>query len=294
MRFRWFFWCVFGLVLLGLGVGSLPLRRDIAHAMQQQHLASPRLGEDVQRYVGQTTAVVALGGLRSLVAALWNFRAYLSFEKLDWLQLEKDYRIMTELSPLRPFYWEIGAWHLHTNAMTYYLEDALLSPRRKRQMAQVFYEKGMVFLRDGVKINPQSALLWVELGRILAKSEKPRDLCESYTCYLEASRVAKRTGKKAQWKRFALYTLARIPSRLEEAYAIARALYREKGNRTPTLICLLFCMENHFDIPAEERVQRLFSSPQERRKMLEAYWQQRQKGYPMDGVLSIIKVIENK
>ena len=124
-----------------------------------------------------------LGGMRSLIASIWNLRAYYHFENLDWLELEKNYELITTLQPHTTSYWTTGAWHLHTNASTYYTENEELSPIRQRSMRRLYINKGSDFLEEGVRQNPDDWKLHLALAELwsnpysclLYTSPSPRD-----------------------------------------------------------------------------------------------------------------------
>ena len=77
-------------VLLGFGVAKLRFEDKLSQDMVEQKLIQPPLKEGTSLRLGQTGAAVALGGLRSLVASIWNLRAFVHFEDLNWLKLEES------------------------------------------------------------------------------------------------------------------------------------------------------------------------------------------------------------
>ena len=117
-------------VLIAFGAAKLRFEHQLGKDMVEQKLLQPPLKEGTSLKLGQTSAAVALGGLRSLVAAIWNFRAYLHFEELDWIKVEESYETITALQPQTTHYWDTGAWHLHTNAAAHYNEKMDLPPFR--------------------------------------------------------------------------------------------------------------------------------------------------------------------
>jgi len=96
-------------VLLGFGFAKYRYEDRLSRDMVNSKLIQPPLREGTSLQLGQTGAAVALGGLRSLVASIWNFRAFLYFEELNWIKVEEAYEIATTLQPQTTYYWETGA-----------------------------------------------------------------------------------------------------------------------------------------------------------------------------------------
>ena len=157
-------------VLLSFGFAKYRYEDKLSRDMVSLKLIQPPLREGTSLQLGQTGAAVALGGLRSLVAAIWNFRAFLHFEKLDWIKVEETYEIITTLQPQTTYYWDTGAWQLHTNASSYYKEKEDLSPLRQRSMQKRYLEKGSSFLELGIIENPDNWKLHRELSRVWTDS----------------------------------------------------------------------------------------------------------------------------
>ena len=72
--------------LLVFGAAKLRFEDKLNQDLVAQRRSQPRLTEGTSLQLGQTGAAVALGGLRSLIAAVWNLRAFLHFENLDWIK----------------------------------------------------------------------------------------------------------------------------------------------------------------------------------------------------------------
>ena len=83
------------LSLLLFGALKLHYEDNLSETMVEQRLLQPKLSSETRLEVGQISAAAMLGGMRSLIASIWNLRAYYHFENLDWLELEKNYELIT-------------------------------------------------------------------------------------------------------------------------------------------------------------------------------------------------------
>lgn len=285
-------------VLISFGAAKLRFEDKLGQDMVEQQLIQPPLKDGTNLQLGQTGAAVALGGLRSLVASIWNLRAFLHFENLDWFKLEQSYEVITTLQPQTTHYWDTGAWHLHTNASVYFKENKDLSPFRRSAMRKKYINKGSAFLEDGIRQNPDNWKLHNSLARLWSDYHKLPDLeralkhyedtlaCESLPSY-----------KRNQLRRFTFYTMTRVEDRERDAYKLGLSLYNESDrNHTPNLVCCLFALQNAIDLPEADRIpdSKLFPNEKTELAWLKNYFAHRGHDYPMDGVRAKISELELK
>jgi hypothetical protein len=285
-------------VLLGFGAAKLRFENRLSQDMVEQRLIQPPLKEGTNLRLGQTGAAVALGGLRSLVASIWNLRAFLHFENLDWLKLEQSYEVITTLQPQTTHYWDTGAWHLHTNASVYYKENKELSPIRRSAMQQKYISKGSAFLTEGVRQNPDNWRLHLALARLWNDRHKLPDPPRALGHYEDALACGSLPDyKRSQLRRFAFYVMTRVQGREQDAHALGLALFNESpGNHTPNLVSCLFALQNALDIPEADRLtdSQLFPNQRTQLQWLKNFWAHRIQDYPMDGVLRKINELEQE
>ena len=283
-------------VLIGFGAAKLRFEDDLTQDMVHDHLLQPPMREGTSLRLGQTGAAVALGGLRSLVASIWNLRAFLHFENLDWIKLEESYKVITTLQPQTTYYWDTGAWHLHTNASVYYKENKELSPFRRSAMRQKYIKKGSAFLEEGVRQNPDNWRLHNALARLWSDPHKLPDLPRALKHYEDTLACKSLPNyKRAQFRRFLFYVMCRVPGREKEAYAMGRKLfYDSERNHTPNLVSCLFALQNALHVPEDKRIpnNKLFPNKKLQLMWLKNYWLHRNMGYPMDGVRQQIRKLE--
>lgn len=283
--------------LVGFGAAKLRFESRLSKTMIEQQLIQPPLKEGTSLQLGQTGAAVALGGLRSLVASIWNLRAFHHFENLDWIQLEESYGVVTTLQPQTTLYWKTGAWHLHSNASVYYNENADLSPMRRSQMRQKYIQKGSALLEEGIAQNPDNWRLHLELARLWSDNYKKTDLPRAIQHYKNTLACESLPDfERAKLQRFLFYTMTRSPEHSQEAYQLGMTLYRSSpSNHTPNLACCLFALQNLLNIDDAQRLseKQLFPNPAQQLRWLNNYWDHKTQGYPMHGVRKAIQLLEN-
>lgn len=288
---------IFG-TLLGFGTAKLKFEDQLSQEMVQQRLIQPPLKQGTHLKLGQTSAAVTLGGLRALVAAAWNLRAFVQFENTEWVKLEQSYQVITTLQPETIHYWETGAWHLHTNAAFYYREDPDLPPFRRNALYHQYLNKGSNFLEEGARQNPNSWRLHDNLGRVWTSQHKSPDYPRALVHYENALACDSMSeNRRGILERTRFYCMARIPERAEEALELGQQLFRQsRRNHLPSLINYIFALQNAVDAPAEKRIsdEELYPSKQRQLQWLQYLWARRNQDFPVHGVLTKIRVLEQE
>jgi len=285
-------------ILLGFGAAKLQFEDRLSQDMVEARLIQPPLKEGTSLRLGQTGAAVALGGLRSLVASIWNLRAFLHFENLDWLKLEQSYEVITTLQPQTFHYWDTGAWHLHTNASVFYKENKDLSPIRRSAMRMQYIKKGSEFLEEGARQNPDNWKLHLALARIWSDKNKVPDLPRALKHYEDTLACDTIPDyKRNQLERFTFYTMTRVQSRESDALELGQRLFnKSERNHTPNLVSCIFALQNSLKTPEADRIPDLKLFPNEKIELnwLKNYFRHRDFDYPMAGVRAKINALEQK
>lgn len=249
---------------------------------------------DTRDRIGQTSAVVAFGGLRTLVATFLNLRATTFFSELRWAELGDTYDTIVDLAPHTSYYWENGSWHLTNNAASYYAHDSDLPPLRRKEMQREFIQRGRAFLERGIRNNPEDPFLRLALGRLL---EDPYRKIFDFSGAADAFRIAADSGKVPGFvRRREFGALARAPGREQDALALGRELYAKPENRSPTLLCLMLAMESRADpaSPPFERALALFGTAERAYDELALYWARGRERYPINGVAAALQGLEKQ
>jgi len=281
------------LAVCGAGFLKSGWERSLHQKFQQQGMIAEPLDISQREKVGQTMSIVALGGLRSLVASFINLRAYGSFQDSDWVKLEGEFETMVMLQPKLPYYWDTGAWHLSYNAATSCMENEEYAPVRRKLMHKQYVNKGRAFLERGVKNNPENVQLISSLARFYSTTGKYPNYSKAADLY----RAAYETGKSRGYEgRAWLYCLARAEDRQNEALMLARRLFENPKYRVDSLLCLLFVLESaRSDAPpAKELLSRIFASYEEAQKLLTTYHRNNADDMPQDGVEYALEMLKSE
>jgi hypothetical protein len=228
---------VLGAILM-FGAGRLVPEHRLDLARQTAGLREDReVHLSLREQVNQSALAAALGGLRSLAAALWDLWARDAWEKTNYGEVERNYRLAQRLQPRVFYYWDAGQWMMADNAASFYRYN---NPNRSgtgELLYEAYVEKGRAMIDDAKRHLPDEWRLDQALARILEYKYRQRD----YTQIAEAWKAAStKPGVPAYTRRAYAYALAHVPGREAEALDVLRALHDEDaGHRKPTLMILL-------------------------------------------------------
>lgn len=298
---RWRKLWVVTLALLVAGAVRMPFELALTRELRDARLLSPPLEIDTRDRIGQTSSAVALGGLRTLVATFLNLRAFAFFEERAWDDVFTTYCTVVDLAPHTGMYWEAGAHHQAMNAASYFLHDEQLDlpPLRREAAARAAVLRGRAFIERGIRNNPDDWKLHRFLGSLLTDRGKYRMFGApdaTFSTAAAAYRAAALCPDALPYiRRFELYALARVAPRRDEALALARKLYAEQGNRTPTLSCIYFALEIQANPTVLEPVAfalQVFGSAETAHRDLGNYWLRGGARMPVDGVAAALHGLE--
>jgi hypothetical protein len=230
-------WTIIVLAVLGFGALRLPLERSLdarrrAAGLRDDAIASLTLGEQGT----QASLIAVLGGLRSLVAAIWDLRACSSWEKTNYAQVEKEYRFCQRLQPKLLYYWDRGQWMMATNAASYYRHDDRNRGPLAEVVEQAFIEKGLQMVKEGQRFLPRDYRIYEAEAMLYNTRIKPRQPLREYEAW---SRAAACPDAPLRNRRYAAYALAHVPGRETDALREIEALYHESPvHRVRTLVTL--------------------------------------------------------
>lgn len=236
-------------VLLIFGVLKLPLEQRVTHDLRTMHLVDEPLHLGVKGNMGQMGLAAAFGGLRGLIATIFQLRAHVEFTRVNWAQVDKYYGFVTQLQPRNARYWEEASWHMAYNAASYYLYNKELKPGLRGTLFHDYVKRGMDILEEGLKLMPDNPRLWQKLGDL--HWNRSKDFKASGDAYLSSFQH----GGLNFTERFAgfAYAQATDPDSWSKGYAILKKLYDEK-KATPGLIEFLKMLEQNLHIPAAQRI----------------------------------------
>ncbi|MFT5469169.1 MAG: hypothetical protein ACI8UO_004284 [Verrucomicrobiales bacterium] len=259
-------------ILLISGLVRLPWQSSLLDRLQDSGFHREPEGASVISQLGVEAAVGALGGLRYLVATYFELSSVDPWEEEEWEVLHENYRIICLLQPGDINSWRSGAWHCGYNARAYYEHDAdNLSAAARKEKVDLYTKRGIRFLDECKKWNPDSFWAYRDLGLIY--QEKVKDPCAAADEFLAGSKTS--TAPSFLF-RFYCYQAALCPGREQEAYDAIKPLYDFgyeqltiaksqgypqsdinnfiKGYWKPTLILTIKDLEEKLGIPAEQRI----------------------------------------
>ncbi len=240
----------FGL-LLAFGAARLPMEVRIETEQREAWFRGAKIEPGLRSQVGQMGFLAALGGFRSLLAAIIWIEAHSAWEKTEWGRMAGMFQTVTTLQPRSLLYWDMASWHMAYNASVAALNNPDQPSEALRIRAQrQYFDLGREFLNQGIKNNPDRHLLYERMGVLLR--DKYEDPCGAAEMF---ARAAEFPGAPRYLPRFSAYEWAKCAGQEQRAYALLRKLYLEdKSNRQPSLVSLLKELQEKLGIPEEERI----------------------------------------
>lgn len=292
---------IVAVAVLVTGAARMPLEQRLTLDLREARLLPAELEISTRDKIGQTSAAVALGGLRTLVATFLNLRAFAYFTEQRWANVDETYRLILDLAPRTRYYWETASWHQAYNAAAHYMSDSDLPALRRREMWRASIQRGRCILDQGLVNMPDDWVLNANLGFLLRDPNKIGAFPDVNEAFYESSRAYERASRSdralSYTKRFVFYTLARVEGREAEALELGRRLYAEGvENHAPTLLCLLFVLEA-WENPEMDHVGRaveLFGSEERAVEQLGMHWQRVRERFPVHGVARALEGLYEK
>lgn len=239
-------------VVLALGgAGLLPLQTEVAERQEEVFRRPAAVDLGLREQLGQMGFLAALGGFRSLVAALLWIEAHDAWEHTDWARMAALFETVFLLQPRSLVYWDLAAWHLAWNAAAAARQNPKQNSEILRQLAERrWFEAGRNILERGIRNNPDSYLLYERMGVLLR--DKFGDFCGAAEMFTKAAELP---GAPDYVPRMAAYALAQCPGAERAAYERLRALFlKGPDQRVPSVMRWLAVLEEKLGIPEDERL----------------------------------------
>lgn len=280
--------------LVVAGLVRAPLEQRLTEGLREDKLLQQPLDLEVRKKVGQGFWAFSLGGLRTLVATVLNLRAFSHFENYEWNKVAENYDTIVQISPHNPYYWDTGHWHMAYNAAAYYQSGRSDLPEvRARGEWLRWINKGVAFLEEGVRQNPDNPQLLRQLGWIHMDPHKPKN----YEKAAEYLGRAVATGEARSYvRRFHVMAMARTDKYIDEALPLARKIMEEDGGAPPTLLSLRFALEHRADpdIDSDTLAAKLFKDEEQAYRHLGNYYLDIKSAYPLNGVAPYLRKLEER
>jgi hypothetical protein len=289
---------VLSLAILAGGALRMPFERQITDDLSEAGLLPPKLEQRTGEKIGQTFSAVSLGGLRTLVATFLNLRAFTFFTEQRWSDVGETYEFIVDLAPRTRYYWDTGSWHQAYNAASHFLYESSLPPLRRKANWRASILRGREFLERGIRNNPSDPILKHRLGTLLSDPNKMAAFGEpghayeaAYEAYMSAAKTENALGFS---KRFAFYSLARVPGREKDALKLLLEIEAEDSKQPPTMRGLSYSLRYHANPsqPIMELVDSVFPSRQFAYEMLGTQWIRTRDRFPLFGVAEALALLE--
>lgn len=278
-------------LLLAAGLLRAPFERPLAREMRTAGILSAPIDLETSEALGQTSAAIALGGLRSLVAAVLNFSKVVpAWQDRDWLAIFDTFEQIHTLQPETGYYWEAAAGYAADDAYSDYRDRTGVPEWRRKLRRDEFFKKGEGYLTEGIKHLPGDVRLYQMKARLRSDIYKP-----DHIDYAVATKVlddaVELENATDVLRRYRLYLMSRVPDRRAEALAVAREIYQDPKARYPSVKSLIFSLQNEFpDDPGPRIADReLYPSDSEFLRGLFNHYQRRDEDLPMVGVRAEIE-----
>ena len=237
------------LVLLAWGLVKMPVEARLAKKMEAARVGGFKVTAGLRQQAGQAGFIAALGGLRAAVADLLWIRAHMAWQDVQYGRMKLLFDACTSMQPRRTMFWDIAAWHMAWNGAAHIQNHTQEPVERQREMTK-FFKLGEDYLLRGIESNPDSWELYDRLGWLYR--DKLKDPLKGSLAYDEAS---KRPGRLDYTRRFAVYLLADVPGREQDAYDRLLSLFREGEHEwLRTLLRKIQILEEKLSIPDSRRI----------------------------------------
>ncbi|MFM8790112.1 MAG: hypothetical protein ACKOEI_09735 [Chthoniobacterales bacterium] len=243
-------WIAVAAGLIVFGLARLPLERSLETAQQSAYLRAESLNLGLRDQLGQLSYAAALSGFRSLVAAFLWIEAHTAWEETAWGRMAGLFRTVTSLQPRSLVYWDLSSWHMAWNAaIAAYQNPKEPSEFLRRRAEREYQLLGKEFLEQGIANNPDRYILQERLGVLL------RDKFSDHAGAAEAfGKASSMEGAPPYIKRMAVYELASVEAKEQEAYEKLREIYDlGPDERKPRVLTLLHELEEKLGIPENQR-----------------------------------------
>ncbi len=243
------------LALALFGLAKKPWETRLALEQREAGYRPVTLDVSLREQLGQSAFLATLSGFRSLVAAYFWIEAHTAWEQTDWGRMNFLLNLVVTLQPRAQTYWEMAGWHMAWNASVAARNDPNIEREALRIRAErEYFDLGESYFARGIQNLPDNWELHARYALFLV--DKLGEHCRAAELY---ERAGEMPNHLPYVRRMAAYQLAACPGQEKAALEKLRSLYLEgPQNHLPTLLRILWELENNFEVPQE---QRLLSQP---------------------------------
>ena len=237
-------------LILVLGAIRMPIEQAFEKDLQELKFRDGTPDLALRDQMPQMAFVAALGGLRSLVASLFDINAYVAFSQNDWGGVDSQYSLICTLQPRFPRYWESASWHMAYNARSYYMHPQKSGDQFRQavrnEIVDTYTQKGIAYLERGLTFLPDDDRLHLALAQtIRQKAPNPPRAAKHF------KRAFDLTGRLHLQRAYAYQLVEFVePEANQEAYDILTSqLELIPGSIPESLIRDIRILEERLQIP---------------------------------------------
>ena len=142
-------------VLLAFGWWRMGYESALSSEMRERELLPAPMSLDTRASLKQKGLASTFGSLRPTLAAIMSLTATQYHVDSDWENLEREYKDIVLLDPGNVNYWDLGSWHIGTNAAVSSKENTDYPPLKRQAMFEDYVHKGSDFLDQGILMSPK-------------------------------------------------------------------------------------------------------------------------------------------
>lgn len=298
MANKWLNTLVVILVLLAFGWVRMGYEQKLTVEMREQKLLPASMSLDSRAELKQKGLAATFGSLRPTLAAIMSVTATQYHFSRDWGKLEKQYRDIVLLDPGNVNYWDIGSWHIGTNASVSSKENLSYPPIERQLLFDEYLNRGSAFLDQGIEMNPEE---W-RLPLLKARMWNNPHLKPNYPLVVSTLRKALTypgvpQRDRDRMERMVFYALFQIPGESQEAYDQAYKLWQAGDKQHfPSVLSRLYILQNNPSVKIQKRLslQELYGDKKNAYKNLRNFWIGKSESDVTYGVESTLRALEDE
>ncbi len=283
-------------VIVITGIIRMPIEQKLTEELLEKKLIPERVTLENRLALKQKGFTAGLGSFRPTMAAFIDIAASNSHSEQDWVSLEKAYEDILLLDPRNPYYWEIGSWHMISNAAGDSLENEELPYLTRHKLYHKYIDKGEEMLRRSLEKNPDNWKVRILTPRHYSSRHRRPDYNKAADEYMKLSNMENNLDMQRKFhKRLSLYSLNKIKRRHQESYDLALALFKQDElNHVPSLLTSVWVGQNHplNTVTHKYTLEQIFGSLHKAYKILRIQWKFKNKAEERYGIEQALRKLE--
>lgn len=237
-------------VLLVFGLIRSPYEDRLREQFIEARLLLPPPGKTALSQMSQSVLIGTLGGLRSVAATILVLYAFDHWSDKNWSDLNRTYKMITNLEPRDETHWVSVIWHMGINATASVQYNESIPAFERERLFNEYAQEAIRMGEAGLEQLPDSVPIRLQLAEVY--KEKLKDFCAAAQIYKDMLGLP---GCPGYAVRFHGYFLAKCPGKEQEAYDHLMNLYRQgTKHHKASLLYSIKKMEEALKIPFPQRI----------------------------------------